>query len=298
MSKVTQELQALLYLNRYSDENHLVNISELAEYLQVTPRQARRYIEDLCTLYEEFDIQTKMGRNGGYYLAKPLGQLDISENLALAMAISMRRNEQIETILAELPNCVVTGAIDGDNFIDGKVTDSLMVIYKAIQKHDELHILYEKDGKEHLVQPYRLYLTNSTYYLILIEGGIMKTYDVRLMESIKVGDPFVPKQKVLDDIAVFISRYGIKNEKNKSTLRVKCEDELALKNFHRYFEGKGKMDEENLIYTVECNSENELYYSLFRISTKTYKFLDKGFKDKYLDYLNQQIASIKERNQL
>ena len=291
MSKVTQELQALLYLNRYSDENHLVNISELAEYLQVTPRQARRYIEDLCTLYQEFDIQTKMGRNGGYYLAKPLGQLDISENLALAMSISMRRNEQIETVLAELPNCVVTGAIDGDNYIDSKVMDRLTVIYQAILKHDELRIRYNGSDNIHVVRPYKLYQTNGTYYLILPEDGKLKTYDVRFIDEIEVGDPFRPEQKVLDDIAVFISRYGIKNDK-VTTLRVKCVDKRALKNFHRYFEGKGKMDEENLTYVVESNSENEIYYPLFRISTKSYWFLDEETKNDYLRYLRNQIVSI------
>ena len=75
-------------------------------------------------------------------------------------------------------------------------------------------------------------------------------------------------------------------------MRVKCKDLEALLTFDKYFEGKGIKDEEELTYTVIGNSENELFYPLFRISTKIYSFMDDDFKKSYLQYLQNIIRSI------
>jgi len=67
-----------------------------------------------------------------------------------------------------------------------------------------------------------------------------------------------------------------------------------LSTFDKYFEGKGTKDEEELTYIVTSSSENELYYPLFRISTKKYCFLDKKLKQKYIEYMKNQIKSLEE----
>ena len=101
--------------------------------------------------------------------------------------------------------------------------------------------------------------------------------------------------KVEDGILTILSRYGIMDQGHPGTLRVKCRSIGALKDFHRYFEGKGTMDEETLIYEVTGNDVHELYYPLFRISTKEFEFLDEDFKNEYSKYLGDQIKSLSER---
>ena len=53
------------------------------------------------------------------------------------------------------------------------------------------------------------------------------------------------------------------------------------------------MNEKELTYTVIGNSEHELYYPLFRISTKKYDFIDKKFKYRYIKYLEKQVCALK-----
>lgn len=249
-------------------------------------------MEDL-SLIPEIDIQTKLGREGGYRLRTPLDKgFAMPENIVLAMSIAMRHNQKIEEVLARMPNYVITDTVVGDNRIDNDVLDRLETIVDAIANQKELGIYYKGYDDIYVVQPYRVVLTNHTYYLYLVHDEEIKKFDVRLMREITKLSSFKPKKEVLVQIEDRLSRYGIKDG-HETTLRVRCKDVAALRTFDRYFEGKGTMNEENLTYEVVGNSENELYYPLFRISTKCYEFVDETFKNKYLAYLCAQIKSIK-----
>ena len=292
MSKISQELKVLLYLNQRYARTTFISIKEIAEYLEVSDRQARRYIEDLCAI-PDIDIQTKLGREGGYRLRTPLDKgFAMPENIVLAMSIAMKRNERVEEVLAKMPNYVVTNYVDGDNRIDNAMLDKLEVILQAIEDQKELAIEYKDHLHPYVVQPYRILFTNHTYYLFLVHDDAIKKFDVGKMKNVTQLASFRPKKEVLDEIHARIARYGIKDD-TPATLRVKCVDEEALKTFDRYFEGKGSMDVENLIYEVTGNSENELFYPLFRVRTKSYHFLDEDFRDRYIHYLQNQIRSLK-----
>ena len=292
MSKLSQELKVLLYLNQRYARTSFVSVSEIASYLEVSERQARRYLEDIA-LIPEIRIKTRLGRRGGYRLSTPLDRgFAMPENIVLAMSIAMRHNKKIEEVLAGISNYVITESVVGDNAIDNEVLDRLEIIIGAIENEKELGIYYQGNENPHLVQPYRVALTNHTYYLYLTEDGKIKKYDVRDMDKIVVLSSFRPSKEVLDKIQDHLSRYGIKDNGKPGVLRVRCKDIGALRNFHRYFEGKGTMDEDNLTYEVVGNSENELYYPLFRISTRDYGFLDDNFRRRYIVYLRNHIASI------
>ena len=64
MSKVSQELKVLLYLNKRYSRTKWITIKEIADYLEVSDRQARRYLEDLNTI-TDIHVKTKLGREGG-----------------------------------------------------------------------------------------------------------------------------------------------------------------------------------------------------------------------------------------
>ena len=294
MSKISQELKVLLYLNQRYERTKWITIKEIADYLEVSDRQARRYLEDL-NLIPEIDIITKLGRDGGHRLRTPLDKgFAMPENIVLAMSIAMKRNERIESVLSTLPNYVITDSIVGDNKIENDVLDNLETIIKAIQSQKQVAFYYQDLPPIYLVDPYKVVLTNHTYYLYCRHNEITKKFDVSGIHDLKQLGSFKPDKKVDEEISDKLSRYGIKN-RNETTLRVKCVNLKALLTFNKYFEDKGTKDLEELTYTVTGSSENELYYPLFRISTKSYEFLDQDFKNKYIKYLENQIKSIRRQ---
>lgn len=292
MSKISQELKVLLYLNQRYTRTNFISIKEIADYIEVSDRQARRYLEDLNTI-PNIDIQTKLGRDGGYRLNTPLDKgFAMPENIVLAMSIAMKRNERIESVLSQLPNYVITDSIAGDNVIDNQVLDNLEIIIKAIQNQKEVIFNYKGRDKPYFCQPYKIYFTNKTYYLLCAnKDEEYRHINVAYISEIKQLGSFKPNKKIIDLIENETQRYGIKSG-HETTLRVKCKTLEALYKFDKYFEGKGIKDDIELTYVVTSGSENELYYPLFRISTKSYEFLDEEFKNKYLEYLRNQINSI------
>ena len=295
MSKISQELKVLLYLNQRYTRTKWVTIKEIADYLEVSDRQARRYLEDLNSI-PEIDIETKLGRDGGYRLRTPLDKgFAMPENIVLAMSIAMKRNERIETILSALPNYVITDSIVGDNQIDNDVLDNLEMLVRAIQNQKEVIFTYYGKEKPYYCQPYKIYYTNKTYYLLCVnKDGEYRHLNVAGITDIKQLGSFKIDKKILKLIEKETINFGIKNGE-ETTLRVKCNDLESLMTFDKYFEGKGIKDTTELTYIVTGNSTNELFYPLFRISTKTYLFLDDDFKSKYLSYLESIIKSIKNQ---
>lgn len=293
MSKISQELKVLLYLNQRYTRTKWVSIKEIADYLEVSDRQARRYLEDLNTI-PEIDVETKLGRDGGYRLRTPLDKgFAMPENIVLAMSIAMKRNEKIEEVLSTLPNYVITDSIVGDNEISNIVLDNLEVLIKAIHDQKEVIFIYNGGDKPYYCQPYKIYFTNKTYYLLCVNrNGDYRKLNVAFIVDIKQLGSFKPDKKILDLIENKTKHFGIKDG-TETTLRVKCKDIESVFVFDKYFEGKGTKDLSELTYVVTGNSENELYYALFRISTKSYEFLDEDFKNNYVKYLENQIRSIK-----
>ena len=295
MSKISQELKVLLYLNQRYNRSKWVTITEIADYLEISSRQARRYLEDLDSI-TDIDIETKLGRNGGYRLRTPLDKgFAMPENIVLAMSIAMKRNKRIEEVLSTLPNYVVTDSIVGDNALDNDLLDRLEVVLEAVQYQKQLYFSYKENDKKYLVNPYKILFTNHTYYLMALNDNILKKFDISQMnDDLKRLGAFKPDPKVSQELERMSANYGIgTKDGSECLLVVKCKDEKTLLTFHKYFEGKGTMDREELTYTVTGNSEHELYYPLFRISTKKYEFIDKKFKDRYINYLEKQIRSIK-----
>lgn len=294
MSKLSQELKALLYLNQRYARSSFISVIEIADYLEVTTRQARRYMQDLSNI-TELDIKTRLGRGGGYRLGEPLEKgLCMPENLVLAMSIAMKRNERIEEVLMSLPNYIVTDAVEGDNNIDNQMLDNLEILLRATMEHRSVTFRYEgHDDYLFFVDPYKVYLTNRTYLLYAVSKDEIKHYNCALMKDIKILGGFKVNKATLEHILDSFKRYGVR-EGTKGTLRVKCKDKTTLLKFDKYFEGKGAIDYDSMTYVVEANDEHELYYPLFRISTQKYEFMDDGFKDRYITYLYNQIRSIKK----
>lgn len=298
MSKISQELKILLYLNQRYLRSKWVTIKEIAAYLEISDRQARRYLEDLNSI-TDIDIETKLGRDGGYRLKTPLDKgFAMPENIVLAMSIAMKRNKRIEEVMSTLPNYVVTDSVEGDNALDNKLLDKLEVVIEAVQYQKQLFFSYGEKYNKYLVNPYKILFTNHTYYLVALSDNVIKYFDIsQIKEDLKRLGAFKPDPKVSNEIERRLKNYGLgTKDDSEAVLTVKCKNKKTLAVFHKYFEEKGTINEKELTYTVVGNSEHELYYPLFRISTKSYEFIDKKFNNRYIKYLERQIKSLKGKN--
>ena len=220
MSKISQELKVLLYLNQRYSRTRWVTINEIAEYLEISDRQARRYLEDLNSI-TNVEIKTKLGREGGYRLTTPLDKgFAMPENIVLAMSIAMKRNKRIEEVMSTLPNYVVTDSVEGDNALDNALLDKLEVVLEAVQYQKQLFFSYGEKANKYLVNPYKILFTNHTYYLVAISDNVIKYFDIsQTKEDLKLLGAFKPDSKALSEIERRLKNYGLGTKDFKTELR-------------------------------------------------------------------------------
>ena len=293
MSKLSQELQVLYFLNERRKNNRYTKLSEILDYLDLdynSSRHVRRYLYDLDL--SGFYIETKRGSNGGYMLQDPLSEgLLLMSNISLAILLSMKHNQKIEESLKELPNYISSKYIEGDNDLSTKTLDNLCDIVNAIKHRFTIAFNYKDIVSKIIVEPYRIIYTNHSYYLYGINNKKMKVYDVSSMNNIEQQKKYKKDETMDEYLKNSLNDYGVKLTNNKTTLKVRCKDKNTLNKFIKYFENKGKVN--GLEYEVSAHSENELFYPLFRISADDYAILNDEFKANYVAYLEKYLTVLK-----
>lgn len=295
MSKLSQELQVLYFLNERKKNNRYTKLSEILDYLDLdynSSRQVRRYLYDLDL--SGFYLETKRGFDGGYMLQDPLDEnLLLMPNISLAILLSMKHNQKVEESLKELPNYVSSKYIEGDNELKTKTLDNLCDIVNAMKQSFSIAFRYKNINAKIIVDPYKIIYTNHSYYLYGLNDNKLKTYNVAFINNIVFQKKFKKDAVMEKYLQSSLNDYGIKLTNDKTTLKVNCKDKNALEKFMKYFEGKGKVG--GLEFKVSSNSENELFYPLFRIPTDDYVILNDEFKDKYVAYLERYLNVIRSK---
>lgn len=300
MSHIARELKMLFYLN--DNINRYVKIVELAEILEVTDRQVRRYRDDLEQ--NGYYIDELRGRTGGYKLLEPLDKsLMIPDNIMLALNIAAKNNESLIKSLKDLPiTPKINKNIIQNEIISDNIMDNAVVIANAINDNKNISFHYiDRDGNNMTlkVSPYKIAHTNDTYYLLAkyeskAKGSYLAKYDIDMISNIEIKERFVPEDKYIKESDEYLKYYGIKNTNSKETkLILKYNNESILKRIDRIFEYKGIIDKINKTYTVYSKSENELFYPLFKLGTKDIEILNNDFKKSYKKYLENQFMAIK-----
>lgn len=301
MSHIARELKMLFYLNGHINRN--VKISELADLLEVTPRQVRRYRDDLdqCGFY----VLEERGPNGGYKLEEPLDKsLMIPDNIMLALNIAARSNESLIKSLKKLPVVPkVNTDIINDNKIFDDILDKVATIWDAKERERVISFHYINRDGEHMdlwATPYMITFTNHTYYLLASyipknEEERLVKYDIDNMSDIRIVK-YARRRKVYEkEVLEYLNYYGIKGIDDKVTkLVIRYKNESILKRIDRLFDYKGKVNEEDKTYTVFSKSENELFYPLFSLGTKDIEIIDEELKKKYINYLENQLMTLKK----
>ena len=300
MSHIARELKMLFYLN--SNINRYVKIDELADLLEVTPRQVRRYRDDLDQ--NGYFVDELRGPAGGYKLSEPLDKsLMIPDNIMLALNIAAKNNESLIKSLKDLPiTPKINKNIIQNEIISDNIMDNAVIISNAINDNKNILFHYiDRDGKDMNLQvsPYKMAHTNDTYYLLgkyesKTKGTYLAKYDIDMISNIIIKEEFIPEEKYIKESDEYLKYYGIKNTDSKETkLVLKYNNESILRRIDRIFEYKGIIDKNNKTYTVYSRSENELYYPLFKLGTKNVEILNNDFKKAYKEYLENQFKAIK-----
>lgn len=296
MSHIARELKMLFYLN--NNINRHVKIDELSDLLEVTPRQVRRYRDDLEQ--NGYFIDELRGPAGGYKLSEPLDKsLMIPDNIMLALNVSAKNNESLIKSLKELPvTSKFKEIVAGDNNVFDDQLEKLTIITKAINETKTISFDYPVKGKiiNITINPYRILYTNHSYYIRACNDYVkdLRSFDVDKMDNIKILNSYQIKEEINKRVDKELSYYGLKDGENETKLTLEYDNEITLKRIDRLFEYKGIIDKNNKTYTVLSRSENELYYPLFSLGTSHIKNLNEDFKIKYIEYLNKQLDALKK----
>ena len=290
MSYIARELKMLFYLNRRRDR--YVQIEELADLLEVTPRQIRRYRDDLeqCN----YSIESRTGEGGGYKLTTSLSRnLMIPDNIMLALNIAAKNNTSLFKELNELP--VVSKmekVVFNSNDITDDELDKLVDIVNAINNQKMISFDYDGIDKRLTVEPYKVLYTNHTYYLRAVNYlNELRTYDVDKMSNIEEFEDFIADMDMAKRTDEETMLYGIKDGKVTEVV-LRYDNDKDIKMINRVFEYKGVTNSNNKTYTVKSRSMNELFYPIFSLGKKV-RIETEEVKNEYINYLNKQLKALK-----
>ena len=293
MPKINNELIVLLILAQRQKSGEWVTVNDIASVLEVTPRQARRYLDDLLNTKELF-MSTHRGPKGGYRLEKELDpKLLLPENLSIMLAMASNKNEGINITAAKVTNKIVFDCITGTNYF--RESEKLQIIRKIVDAIlDNKAVLFSyKDFKNKLeVCPYKVIVNNSTCYLRGTYNGGLRYYDINEIREVDIGDKFEYDKEIEKKIDEALKYYGISDSENEYTLKVQY-DKDAKWSIEKYFEGKGIFYGDN-IFEIKTHDVHQLFYPLFRIGAGKYKILNEDIKKEYIEYLKKQKEALED----
>lgn len=292
MSHIARELKMLFYLNSHRDR--YVKIDELVDLLEVTPRQVRRYREDLEQ--NGFGIDSRTGEDGGYKLKTRFSKsIMIPDNIMLALNLASKNNTSLFKELNQLPVVPkMKEVVSNSNSITDEQLEKGTLIVNAINNSKMISFIYENsEGRFNLcVKPYKFLYTNHSYYLRAIDHtGQLKSYDIDKMSDIKESDSFIPNEVIIKKTDEELSYYGIEDSEPVEVVLSDIK-ETDIKMVDRVFEYKGIIDKDHNTYTVKSRSMNELFYPIFSLGSKV-KIETEAVKNEFIKYLNSQLKALK-----
>lgn len=229
MSRLSSAITMLEVLST----NQVVSRESLAELLEISPRAVQRLKDDLEIA--GFDIGTKRGNGGGYYLVSNLDIVPSSFNdneiTVLKNALSFLSNQDLTPLhddtyklLAKLSNL-----IDGTklpaihqyqsiklNVDPIKYQRHIRILEDAIHERREIVIKYNKNHREqneYVFWPYNLIVVNRFWYLVGLEASTERFLSLKInrMEEITpLSRQFVFDRKIERKSAVSNFGYKIK----------------------------------------------------------------------------------------
>jgi len=271
MSKISNALLMLFYLNNKST---YIQISELADYLEVSDREVRRYRDDLEMA--GFYIESKQGRNGGYRLMNDV-VLTMNINHIKQLIHYQTSSYDYLTNLSKEQFLEVIQELKNQNFITNQILDEqrvekLIKINFSIKLKYRVEIEYQVNKSfsvKQLIEPYIIKEIRNQHYLFAIHDNILKTYRIDNIINIKLKEEQFRINQIILNKELDESAYGIYRTGNKE--KVVFEIFGKMNDYtQEAFEGKLKIIEERLkstIYEFETYNLHECLYVLLSMGS-------------------------------
>ncbi len=232
----------------------LVKISELSYILEVSPKQVRRYRDelDMSGIY----IDSKTGRYGGYRLIDKdiINTLLSKPDEEIMKTVDIISNNQDKSIRQMFDSLLSFYSNQGLSNIDidsvhNDILNKIIFINKAIQNNEQVILNYSLQDKviEYILEPYYLYKKYNTWYLSGYHNKKESDRTVRLdkIKDISTGTKFLYQQDIYQTIkskieeysGVFIGKesyqvqitsYGVTKEQLQKVLECEIQKQMVL----------------------------------------------------------------------
>lgn len=185
MNRTSLCIRMLLILKANATKQNPINSKELAQALEVNPRNIREYKRELITA--GYNIQEIKGRYGGYYLDEtsifPALRLDKQEEQALLEAKHFIQTQQFEkkSSFNSAVNKVLNSSrdmnlifpiyMDDPNIqMSKKELSMLHTVQDALEMNHSIELTYQakrqQASEKYLVDPYELIHYHDAYYVL------------------------------------------------------------------------------------------------------------------------------------
>ena len=217
MAVSNQKLKLLYlkdYLEKNSDANHIVKMSQIIEYLDSNGIKAERksIYSDIETL-KEYGVDIEIGNDGstkGYYVASRLFETAeiklLIDAVQCSRFITHKRSTKIIDSLEKLANkheaqlfrrhVIVNDRVKSENVsiiynVDGihnAIAENKKITFNYFEYNLEKEMVFRHNNKKYKVSPLALVWNDSNYYMVAYETetDLIKNYRVDRMKNVAV----------------------------------------------------------------------------------------------------------------
>jgi predicted DNA-binding transcriptional regulator YafY len=273
----------LLILKANATKQNPINSKELAQALEVNPRNIREYKRELITA--GYNIQEIKGRYGGYYLDEtsifPALRLDKQEEQALLEAKHFIQTQQFEKkssfnsavdkVLnsSRDMNLIFPIYMDDPNIqMSKKELSMLHTVQDALEMNHSIELTYQAKRQQasetYLVDPYELIHYHDAYY-VLGYNHTRQDYRMYRFSSERMKKVVCSEKRFTRDVDFHVEAHIGKNSLIKGEFyRVTvCVSPAILRLFKEAYWGLDFREEEKNIYSFLVEDLYLLYRQLF-----------------------------------
>ena len=214
--KSARQLYLMRILLEQTDESHALTLQELIEKMDAEgiPVERRAVYADLEAL-RDFGIDViaeKRGRNTYYYIGDRQFQLAelklLVDSVQASRFITERKSRELIKKLADLAGRPQASELNRQVLIAGRIKSMNESIYynvdeihKAINNNSQISFQYfqwslkremelKRNGERYVASPWALVFDDENYYMVAVEGNMLKHYRVdKMLRITMTGDP-------------------------------------------------------------------------------------------------------------
>lgn len=315
------------YLERYSDEDHVVTVRELIEYLDRNGISAERksiYDDIECLRDFEVDIVSVKGKQPGYYLASREFEMPelklLVDAVAAAKFLTEKKSQSIIKKIASLAGEYRAGELKRVVYVPNRVRAhnekifyNVDAIHRAISENRMINFRYtewtldfsgvsrvrrtlRRNGKNYAITPCELVWDDEYYYLIGYDGeeGVIKNFRVDKMERPEVSELPAEKNSVTErfDVAKYMSSTFRMFNGPEEDVALLFDNSLIGLVVDRFGENcrVSKHDENSFELRVRAKISPQFFAFLFGCGDKVRVLSPESLKKEYSDRIKEVAA--------